>query len=68
MQRLLRTRGAAEYLSLAESSLEKARLTGKGPRFVKLGRLVAYDLAALDAWVNAHKRGSTSEPATPARP
>jgi predicted DNA-binding transcriptional regulator AlpA len=68
MQRLLRTRGAAKYLALAESSLEKARLTGKGPRFVKLGRLVAYDIVDLDEWVNSHKRESTSEPATPARP
>jgi predicted DNA-binding transcriptional regulator AlpA len=63
MQRLLRTRGAAAYLAIAESTLERARLTGKGPRFVKLGRLVAYDLADLDSWVEMRKAQSTS--ATP---
>ncbi len=37
-QAALNTERAAHYLSLAESTLEKARVSGSGPRFLKLGR------------------------------
>ena len=67
-RRLFRTPDAARYLALAESTLEKARLTGGGPRFARLGRVVVYDVRDLDAWVEVRKAESTSEPATPARP
>jgi predicted DNA-binding transcriptional regulator AlpA len=61
-RRILRTPQAAEYLSLAESTLEKLRLSGAGPRFVRLGaRAVGYDLRDLDEWIDAQKRTSTSE-------
>src|SRR5262249_25086466 len=60
-RRLLRTPGAAQYLALAASTLEKARLSGTGPRFARLGRVVVYDLRDLDAWVEARKAESTSE-------
>jgi predicted DNA-binding transcriptional regulator AlpA len=55
LRRLLRTPDAAAYLALAESTLEKARLTGTGPKFARLGRCVVYDLADLDAWFDARK-------------
>jgi hypothetical protein len=51
------TRDAAFYLTethalrCAASTLEKLRSTGGGPRFVRFGRTVAYERAALDAWV-----------------
>ena len=45
--RRLRTAEAASYLSLSKSWLEKLRLTGEGPRYAKLGRIVAYDPADL---------------------
>ena len=61
-RRILRTPDAAVYLALAQSTLEKARLTGTGPRFVKLGRVVGYDIQDLDAWLDERKRLSTSEP------
>ena len=61
--RLLRTPDAAAYLALAVSTLEKARLSGTGPRFVRLGaRAIAYDLLDLDTWIEARKVASTSEP------
>lgn len=62
-RRILRTPDAASYVGLAASTLEKARLTGWGPRYVKLGRIVGYDVQDLDRWLEARKRGSTSESA-----
>lgn len=58
---LLRTPQAAKAVNLSESTLHKLRLKGTGPRFVKLGRAVAYDPADLRTWVERSKRNSTSE-------
>ena len=60
--RRLRTTQAAAYLSLSKSTLEKLRLTGGGPRYAKLGKIVVYGLSDLDAWTAARMRHSTSEP------
>lgn len=58
----LRTRAAADYLGLAESTLAKQRMLGTGPNFIKAGpRVVLYDQADLDAWLDSRKRASTSE-------
>jgi predicted DNA-binding transcriptional regulator AlpA len=57
----LDTRAAAEHLGLAESTLEKLRVTGGGPVFCKLGRRVVYRLADLDVWIASRRVGSTSE-------
>ena len=61
LNRKLRTSQAAEYVGLAESTLNKLRLTGDGPLFMKLGRVVVYDLCDLEAWCAARKVASTSE-------
>lgn len=63
-KRLLRTEQAAKYLKLSPSTLEKRRVTGGGPSYSVLGRVVVYDVEDLDAYVEANKRHSTSE-ATP---
>ena len=53
-RRILRTPEAAEYVGLSASTLEKKRVTGDGPEFIRLGgRAVGYDVAALDAWLDA---------------
>ncbi len=53
---------AADYLGLAESTLNKMRLTGAGPRYLKItARRVAYDTADLDAWLASKRRRSTSD-------
>lgn len=59
---MLRPQAAADYLGISRSWLEKARLIGKPPRFVKIGKLVLYDPDDLDEWLEANKRTSTSEP------
>ena len=60
---LLNAREAALCLGLSVSTLAKLRLTGEGPRYVRLGRRVLYDPADLDAWVASRKRYSTSDAA-----
>ncbi len=52
---------AAKFLGKSESWLAKARIIGVGPRYVKLGANVRYDLSDLVAWIEANKRNSTSE-------
>jgi predicted DNA-binding transcriptional regulator AlpA len=62
-QGALTTEAAARYLSLAESTLEKARVTGTGPRYLKLGRAVRYRIVDLDAWMADRAVNNTSEAA-----
>jgi len=59
--RILREGDAAAYLGLAVRTLQKWRLTGKGPEFIKQGRSIRYSLQALDAWLNRCRRQSTSD-------
>ncbi len=55
-QRILRTPEAAAYVGLSISTLEKKRLTGGGPPFIRLGgRAVGYDIRDLDAWLDAQR-------------
>jgi predicted DNA-binding transcriptional regulator AlpA len=59
--RLLDTTQAAEALGLAARTLETYRLSGRGPRFVKIGRRSLYAPEDLAAWVESRKRTSTKE-------
>lgn len=52
---------AAAYCGSAASTFEKLRLTGAGPRFVKMGRRVVYRVEDLDAWLAENIRRSTSD-------
>jgi len=56
----VRTKGASDYTGLAESTLEKLRLTGEGPAYMKVGKVVVYDPSDLDEWLSRHRRTSTS--------
>lgn len=58
---LLRTHEAAKYLSLGIPTLEKLRVYGGGPNFVRLGRSVRYRPADLDAWLESRIYSSTSD-------
>jgi predicted DNA-binding transcriptional regulator AlpA len=62
-QHRLRTPEAAAFLGLSRSTMEKLRLTGGGPRYAKLGKIVTYAPADLAAWAEARTRTSTSEQA-----
>lgn len=57
------TTGAAAHLGLARNTLEKMRVTGDGPPFVKLGRAVRYRMADLESYLAVRVKHSTSEQA-----
>jgi predicted DNA-binding transcriptional regulator AlpA len=62
--RIYRTPAAANYVGHAPSTLEKWRVTGQGPRFVKIGtRSVGYLEQDLDEFVEAGRRANTSDTA-----
>jgi predicted DNA-binding transcriptional regulator AlpA len=54
---------AANYTGLSVSTLNKLRVFGGGPPYLKLGRRVAYDQKDLDGWLASKRRQSTSEAA-----
>lgn len=60
--RFLRTKEAAEFLSLSARTLEKHRTYGTGPAYRKLGGRVVYAVDDLDAWASRGAVTSTSDP------
>ncbi|NKB55025.1 MAG: helix-turn-helix domain-containing protein [Alphaproteobacteria bacterium] len=57
----LNTRQAAEVVGLSPATLNRMRVTGDGPLYIKAGRRVLYDRADLIAWLNDRKRRFTAE-------
>lgn len=57
----LSVQDTAEYMQISKSWLAKSRLNGDGPPFIKVGRLVLYDLNDVDTWLSDRKRRSTSD-------
>lgn len=55
------TEEAARHLGLAVSTLEKLRVSGGGPRFVKMGRAVRYRIADLEEYLAERVVESTSQ-------
>lgn len=61
---LLTVEDAAARLKISKHTLNRWRVTGEGPPFIKSGpRLVRYDLASLDAWARERTRSSTTDDA-----
>ena len=59
-------RDAGRYLGgekapISQRTLQRWRLEGFGPKFLKPGRLVRYRQSDLDRWVDAQLRTSTSQ-------
>ena len=61
MIRLLTQRQAANLLCLSERTLERLRLQGGGPLYVKAGRAVRYRETDLEAWIAARVVSNTSQ-------
>jgi predicted DNA-binding transcriptional regulator AlpA len=59
--RKLSVQEAARFLGLTVSTLNKMRLTGTGPPYLKPCRRVLYDLRHLEEWLAQRKRNHTSE-------
>lgn len=60
-QPILDPHGAANHLGLKVTTLADMRVRGVGPRFLKVGRLVRYRMADLEAWLASRTYQSTSE-------
>lgn len=65
-RRRARQADVARYVPCSESLLEKLRISGDGPPYAKIGKMVVYDLDDVDHWIEERKRHSTSEMATAA--
>ena len=62
MNQFLDTKEAAKHVRLSTATLERLRVTGSGPPFIKpIPTRVVYDVTDLDAWMRARRRQSTSE-------
>lgn len=53
---------ASALTGVSVSSLQKMRMRGDGPPYVKLGQRVRYQPSTLREWVERHVVRSTSEP------
>ena len=63
MTKLLNAADVANLLNLnlSTSTLAKMRLSGNTPKYIKMGRRVAYRQSDLDAWIETQSFQSTSE-------
>jgi len=56
MQVLMTTTAAADYISKSASWLNKTRMTGAGPVYLKIGGAVRYSRQDLDSWLAGTRR------------
>ena len=64
MPPILNQKQTAKLLTLSERTLERLRVTGTGPRFVRAGRSIRYREIDVETWVASRVVGSTSEQRT----
>ena len=61
-ERFVTTREAAAYLRVSKSYLDKLRVYGGGPKFLRYSkRKIIYARSELDLWAARHRFSSTSE-------
>jgi excisionase family DNA binding protein len=61
IDRLLTVGEVAELLRCSKSSLDKWRLAGDGPRFVRVGSRIRYRTSAIADFIERRTHSSTSE-------
>ena len=64
----LNTREAAAQLGLSSRTLDRYRVSGDGPVFLKFGGRVRYLREDLDEWARSRRRRSTSDDGEGPRP
>ncbi len=57
---LLTEKEAAKILGFSIRTLQKWRVAGHGPEYVKAGTAVRYRVEDIDAWIKSLRRSSTS--------
>ncbi len=60
----LNTRQAAAHLGLSTRTLDRYRVSGEGPVFLRFGGRVRYLREDLDDWAKTRRRKSTSDDGT----
>ncbi len=50
----------AARLNVSRSTLQSWRYRGRGPRFIKIGRLIRYRTTDVDAYLRSQTRGGLS--------
>ena len=60
---LLDQQESAQFLKLSPRTLEKLRVSGTGPPFLKFTKRVVYERTDLLDWARSYRRQSTSEAA-----
>ena len=58
---LLDEREASTYLKISPRTVQSWRLTGDGPQFVKIGRVVRYRRSDLDAYITSRIVANTAQ-------
>jgi predicted DNA-binding transcriptional regulator AlpA len=61
LEALLDEKEISRLTGRAIPTLQKDRLNGEGPPFVKIGRHVRYQPSAVQAWLDKNTRKSTSD-------
>jgi predicted DNA-binding transcriptional regulator AlpA len=61
MQSLLTQSECAELLRLSERTLERLRVSGSGPKFLRIRHSVRYRPGDVEAWLASRTVQSTSE-------
>ena len=60
--KLLTIQAAATHLGVHRSFLDRRRVAGGGPRYIRLSaRVIRYDPDDLDEWLAGSRRANTSE-------
>lgn len=60
IRQLLNNDETADLLSISRRTLPVWRVQGKGPKFIKIGKLVRYEHTEVAAWKEANTHSSTS--------
>ena len=61
LETLLSENEISQIFGRSIPTLQKDRLRGNGPPFIKIGRLVRYSPSAVQAWLDDQVRRSTSD-------
>ncbi len=60
-EKVYTTKETAVRLKVSESFLNKKRVSGGGPKFIKVGRAVRYPESAINEYLSGQLRTSTSD-------
>jgi hypothetical protein len=60
-EKVLTPKETAVRLKVSESFLAKKRVSGGGPKYIKVGRVVRYPETAINEYLSAQLRTSTSD-------